>query len=40
MTYRIVLLVKVVHVSVQDLDKEFDGYGRVHACVGDTERAL
>jgi hypothetical protein len=38
--YGIVFLIKVVNVSVQDLDEELDGYGGVHARVGDTERTL
>jgi hypothetical protein len=38
--YGIVLLIKVVNVSVQDLDEELDGHGGVHARVGDTERTL
>lgn len=37
---RLVLLVEVVHVAVQDLDEELHGDGRVHAGVGDAERAL
>lgn len=39
-TYSFVLLVKVVDVAVQDLDKELNGGGRLHARVGDTESAL
>lgn len=30
-TYRLVLLVKVVNISVEDLDKQLDGRGRLHA---------
>lgn len=36
----IVLLVKVVDVAVENLDKELDADGRVHAGIGDTEGAL
>lgn len=36
----LVALVEIVHVSVEDLDEEFNGYGSVHASVGDTESAL
>lgn len=34
------MLVKVVHVSVKDLDKQFDRRRRLHARVGDAEGAL
>ncbi len=37
---RLVLLVEVVDVAVEDLDEELDGNGGVHACVGNTEGAL
>lgn len=35
-----VALIEIVHVSVEDLDEEFNGYGSVHASVGDAESAL
>ena len=37
---RLVLLVEVVDVAVEDLNEELDRHGRVHAGVGDAERAL
>ncbi len=36
----LVLLVKIVNVSIQDFDEEFDGDGGVHAGVGDAEGTL
>ena len=39
-TYRFILLIKVVHVSVQDLDKQLDGSGSLHAGVRNTKSAL
>lgn len=39
-TYGFVLLVKVVDVAVQDLDKELDRNSGIHARVRDTESAL
>ena len=36
----VILLVEVVDVAVEDLDEKFDGNGRVHACVRDSEGAL
>lgn len=36
----LVLLVKVVDVSVEDLDKEFDGNSSVHAGICDSQSAL
>ena len=36
----LVLLVEVVYVAVEDLDKEFDGDGGVHASVCDAEGTL
>jgi hypothetical protein len=39
-TYSIVLLVKIVHVAVQDLNKQLHGHCGIHACIGDTERTL
>lgn len=38
--YRLILLIKVVDVSVQDLNKQFDGYRGVHASVGHPQRSL
>ncbi len=38
--YRFVPLVKVVDVSIQDLDKQLDRRRRLHARVGDSESAL
>lgn len=38
--YSIVLLVEVVHVSVEDLDEKLDGYRSIHACIGDSECSL
>lgn len=35
-----VLLVKVVDIAIQNLNKEFDGHGGVHASVCDTEGTL
>jgi hypothetical protein len=40
MTYSIVLLVKVVHVAVQDFDEQLYRHCGIHAGIGDTERAL
>ena len=37
---RLILLVEVVDVAVQDLDEEFYRYGGVHAGVGDAEGEL
>jgi len=39
-TYSFILLVKVVDVLVQDLDKELDRHCGIHAGVGDTEGTL
>ena len=39
-TYRFVLLVKVVRVAIEDLDKELDRRSRLHARVGDAKGAL
>lgn len=39
-TYRLVALVKVVHISIQNLDKQLDGRRRLHARVRHPERAL
>lgn len=39
-THRFVLLVKVVDVSVEDLDKQLDGRGRLHTRIGHAEGAL
>ena len=39
-TYSFVLLVKVVHVAIENLDKELDGDGGVHTCVGNSESPL
>jgi hypothetical protein len=39
-TYGFVLLIKVVHVTIQYLDEEFDGHGSVHAGIRHTERTL
>ena len=38
--YLLVLLIKVVQVSVEDLDEELNRDCRVHACVCDSERTL
>lgn len=40
MTYSIVLLIKVVHVAVQDFDEQLHRNGGIHAGISDTERAL
>lgn len=34
------MLVEVVDVAVEDFDEELDGYGGIHAGIGDTEGAL
>lgn len=39
-TYSFVLLVKVVDVTIQDLDKELDRHSRIHACVSDAQCTL
>ncbi len=39
MSYRFVALVEIVYVSIQDLDEELDGRGRLHARVGHAESA-
>jgi len=39
-TYRLVLLVKIVDVAVEDLDKELNRYGGIHARVRHTQGAL
>jgi hypothetical protein len=36
----LVLLVEIVDVAVEDLDKEFDGHGGIHAGICDTQGAL
>lgn len=36
----LVLLIKVVHVSVEDLDEEFYRNSSVHACISDAESTL
>lgn len=38
--YRFVLLVKIVHVSVQNLHKQFDRHCRVHTGIGNAKRSL
>lgn len=38
--HRVVFLIKIVHVSIEDFDKKLDGDGGIHACVGDPEGAL
>ena len=38
--YRLILLVKVVYVSVQDLNEELDRYCCVHACICYAEGTL
>lgn len=35
-----ILLVKVVDVAAENLDKEFHRDGRVHACIGDAQSTL
>jgi len=39
-TYSFILLVKVVDILVQDLDKEFNGNCGVHACIGNAKGTL
>jgi hypothetical protein len=39
-THRFVLLIKIVDVSVENLDKQLDGSGRLHARVRHAEGAL
>jgi hypothetical protein len=39
-TYSIILLVEVVHVAVQNLNKEFHGHRGIHTCVSNTECTL
>jgi hypothetical protein len=39
-TYSVVLLVEVVHVSVEDLDKQLHRHCGVHAGIGNTECPL
>lgn len=39
-TYGFVLLVKVVDISIKDLNKKFDRNSRVHASVSDSESSL
>lgn len=34
--YRLILLVEVIEVSIEDLDEKLDGHGGVHAGVGDA----
>ena len=38
--YRLVLLVEVINVSIEDLDEELDRHGGVHAGVCDPQGAL
>lgn len=38
--HRVVLLVEIVDVAVEDLDEELDAHGCIHASVGDTKGAL
>jgi hypothetical protein len=40
MTYSIVLLVKVVHVAVQDFHEQLHRHCGIHAGIGNTECAL
>ena len=39
-THCFVLLIKIIYVSVQYLDEQFDGYSSVHAGVSHTKRTL
>lgn len=39
-TYSIILLLKVINISVQDLYKEFNRHSRVHAGIGNSQSAL
>jgi hypothetical protein len=39
-TYGFISLVKMVDVAVENLDKQLNRYGGVHARVGHAERAL
>ena len=38
--YCVVLLIKIVHVAVQDLHEELDGDGGIHAGVGNAQSTL
>lgn len=35
-----VLLVKVIDIAIKDFDKQFHGYGRIHAGIRNTKGAL
>ena len=39
-TYRFILLVEVIHISVQDLYKQLYRYRSIHARIGHTQSAL
>ena len=39
-TYRLILLIKIVDVAIQDFDKQFNRHRSVHASVGDAEGTL
>lgn len=39
-THRFVLLIKVVHVAIENLHKQLDRRSRLHASVSDTEGTL
>jgi hypothetical protein len=34
--YRLILLVEVIDISIEDLDEELNGHGGIHAGVGDA----
>jgi hypothetical protein len=38
--YSFILLIEVVDVAVENLNKEFDRHGRVHASISDAQRTL
>lgn len=39
-TYRLVLLIEVVDVSVEDFDEQLNGHRCIHACIGDSKGPL
>lgn len=39
-THSLVLLVEVVYIAIEDLNKQFNTDGCVHACVSHSERTL
>lgn len=39
-SYRFILLVEIVDISIQDLNEQFNGHSRVHTGIGHSECSL